>query len=107
MHAELQAEALDGLVDAVVAVGPGAEAAAVDGERIHRRRAMRHPVGEELARAAAFHDAHGGAGEQPGIGHAMGRPDQRVGIGREGDGAVDDGLDARRGECRHARHGPR
>ena len=105
MHAELQAEAFDGLVDPEAAVSPGAEAAAVHRERIHGWCAMRHPVREELAGTAAFHDAHRRAGEQPGIGHAVCRSDQRIGVGREGDGAIDDGLHACRSKRRHPRHG--
>ena len=105
VHAELQAEAFDRLRNAVVAVRPGAEAARIHGKRIHGWCAMHHPVGEELARTAPFHDAHGGAGEEPGILHAMGRADQRIGIGREGDGAVDHRLHARGTKGRNARHG--
>ena len=39
------------------------------------------------------------------IRHAMGRADQGIGVGREGDGAVDDGLHTRGGQRRDARHG--
>ena len=53
--------------DAVIAVGPCAKAAAVHRQRIHRRRAMGHPVGQEPSSAAALHHAHGRAGQQPGI----------------------------------------
>ena len=55
---------------------------------------MDHPVGQREADAAALAEAgHDGAGA-PEIGQALHRADQRVAVEREGEGAVDDLLDA-------------
>ena len=71
-----------------------AVAADIHGEDVETGIAMDHPVGERQPDAAALRKAgHDGAG-RPEIGHAAHRPDQRIAIRREGEGAVDDAADA-------------
>ena len=67
VNAELRGEAFDRLGHAVFAIGVAAETTRIDRQRIHRRLAAIHPLGQELAGAAAFHDAHGRTGQQPGV----------------------------------------
>ena len=104
MDAELQAEALDGLVEAIGAVGISPEAAGIDRQRIARRPSVDDPVGQEGPCPAALHDAHAGTRQEPNVGQAEGRSHQRIPVGCEGDRPVDDALDSCRRERRHALH---
>src|SRR4029453_10607419 len=56
--------------------------------------AVHHPVGESKTDAAALAEAGHDAAGDPEIGEALHRADQRVAVRREGEGAVDDLLDA-------------
>ena len=108
VHPELEAEALHRLGDAVVALRRvTAESSRIDGQRVHRRGAVDHPVGEEASGAAALHHPHARPGQHPGVVEPEGRPDERVRVRRERDRTVHDGLDAGPRERRHPFHGQR
>jgi hypothetical protein len=92
--AEAPAVVLAHLGVGVARRGPGAVAGDVHGPDVEAGIALGHPVGERQAHAAALAEAgHDGAGA-PVVGQAADRADQRVAVGREGEGAVDDPLDA-------------
>ena len=57
---------------------------------------MDHPFGERLADAAALKEAGHHAAGDPVVRNAAHRADQRIAVGREGEGAVDPALDAGR-----------
>jgi hypothetical protein len=54
---------------------------------------------QRQADAAALAEARHHAAGDPVIGQALHRADQRIAVGREGEGAVDDALDAGLGEA--------
>ena len=62
---------------------------------INRGLAINHPFSHRQANAAALTKASHHANRDPVIAHARHRPDHRVAIRAEGEGAVDDVLDAR------------
>jgi hypothetical protein len=73
---------------------PVAEARDIHAPDVEARIALRHPVGEREPDAAALAEArHHGAGD-PVVLEAPDRPDQRVAVGREGEGSIDDLLDS-------------
>src|SRR5207245_9431316 len=61
---------------------------------VEARIAMHHPVGEREADAAALAKAGHDGASAPEIGQALDRTDERIAVEREGEGAVDDLLDA-------------
>jgi hypothetical protein len=88
-----------GIVLAHLGVGvaqrrPFAEAGYIHAPDVSAGIAVHHPVRQRQANAAALAEpGHDGAGG-PVVGQAPDRPDQRVAVRREGEGAVDDLLDA-------------
>ena len=75
-----------------------AEAGHIHGEDIACRLALDHPFGQCQPDTAALAEPghHGTADPEPlQAGHT---PDQGIAVARKGEGAVDDGLDARLGE---------
>ncbi len=66
----------------------------IHGEDVETGIAMDHPVGERQPDAAALAEAGHDRAGRPEIRHAAHRADERVPIRREGEGAVDDLLDA-------------
>ena len=81
----------------------GAEAARIDAHHVDRRLALHDPLGKLPAGAARRGHAEGMPFVQPEILQAPGRADDRRAVGRIGDGAVIDLLDADLAEGRHAR----
>ncbi len=77
--------------------GPVAEAGDVHRVDVCLGLALGHPLGQRLADAAALAEARHHRAGGPKAGLAGDRPDQRVAVRREGEGAVDDALDRRRG----------
>ena len=96
-----------GIVLAHLGVGVGAgrpfaEAGAVHGPDVEAGIAVHHPVREREAHAAALAEARHDAAGEPEIPQTLHRADDRVAVGREGEGPVDDALDAgvgRAGKC--------
>ena len=86
----------------IAARGVGAEAARIDAEHVDGRLALDDPFGELPAGAAGRGDAEGVALVQPEVRQVPGRADDRAAVGRVGDGAVVDLLDADLAEGRHA-----
>ena len=82
-----------------------AEAPGIDADHVDRRFAVDDPFGELPAGAARGGDAEAVAFREPEILQAEGRADHRVAVGRIGDRAVDDVLDAGILEARHPVHG--
>ncbi len=81
-----------------------AEAARVDAQHVDGGLALDDPFGKLPAGAARRSDAEGMALAQPEVVEIPGRTDDRVAVGRVGDGAVVHFLDADLGERRHAIH---
>ena len=107
VNTELKAEALPGLRDAVVTVRVAAEPPGIDCQRVHRRCAVDHPVGEEAAGAPAFHHPHARPRAQPRAVEAEGRTNKRIRVGRERDRPVHNRLDAGGRKRGHPLHGHR
>jgi len=79
----------------------GAEAARIHRQHVNPGLARRDPFSELPAGAARGRDAEAVAFIDPHIRHAPRGPDQRAAVGRIGNGAVDDVLDAAVLEGRH------
>ncbi len=73
---------------------PFAPAGDVHAPDVEAGIAVDHPVGQRQPDAAALAEAGHDAAGDPEIGQALHRADQRVAVRREGEGAVDDLLDA-------------
>ena len=74
--------------------GPFAPAGDIHAPHVEARIAVDHPVGQRQPDAAALAEAGHDAAGDPEIGEALHRANQRVAVRREGEGAVDDLLDA-------------
>ena len=90
------------LFDCVALVRVGAEPAGVHGDQVYRRFPAIHPFREEATGPAGRGDAEAEALGEPEVPEAVCRADQRVAVGRVGDGAVHHVLDAGFAEDRHA-----
>ena len=93
------------LPDQVVPGGVIPEAARFDAEHVDGGFALDDPFGQLPARAARGRNAETVPFGQPEVFEVPGRADDRVAVGRIGDGAVVNRLDSHLGECRHPRHG--
>ena len=90
------------LLHHVALAGVRPEAPRIDGEHVDARLAFDDPFGELPARAARRGDAEAVAFVEPHVAHAPRRPDHRAAVGRVGNRAVDDVLDAAVLERGHA-----
>ena len=102
VHGEDVAVGLLVLLHHVALGGVGAVAARVDRQHVDPGLTLGDPLGELPARAAGGGDPEAVALVQPHVLHPPGGADQRAAVGRIGDRAVDDVLDAAVLERRHA-----
>ena len=105
VHGEDVAVGLLVLLHRVALAGIGAVAARIHRQHVDARFAFGDPLGQLPARAARGGDAEAVPLVQPHVVHAGGGPDERTAIGRVGNRAVDDVLDAAVLERRHAPRG--
>ena len=83
------------LPDIPLVLGPAAIARHVHAPGVGLGLAVDHPFGQRLAHAAPLQEARHHRAGRPVAALARHRADQRVAVGREGEGAVHPGLDAR------------